>query len=89
MDRAEPIDAYQQINLIAQRRAAQQEDNNGSQPGNPDLAAQALIDTLNRDDPPFRLLLGNVAYDVAIDRYETRLKEFRAGEHVARGVDDR
>jgi NAD(P)-dependent dehydrogenase (short-subunit alcohol dehydrogenase family) len=89
MDRAEPIDAYQQIDQIAQRRAFQQEDNNGSQPGNPDLAAQALLDTINRDDPPFRLLLGNIAYDVAVDRYETRLTEFRAGEQVARAADDR
>jgi hypothetical protein len=53
------------------------------------LAAQALLDTLDRDDPPFRLLLGNVAYDAAVDRYESRLKEFRAGEQVARGADDR
>lgn len=89
MDRAEPIEAYQQIDLIAERRASQQEENNGSQPGNPDRAAQALLDTLSRDDPPFRLLLGNVAYDVAIDRYETRLKEFRADEQIARGADDR
>jgi NAD(P)-dependent dehydrogenase (short-subunit alcohol dehydrogenase family) len=89
MDRANPIDAYQQIDLILQRRASQQEENNGSQPGNPHLAAQALLETLNRDDPPFRLLLGNVAYNVAIDRYEARLKEFRAGEQVARAADDR
>jgi NAD(P)-dependent dehydrogenase (short-subunit alcohol dehydrogenase family) len=89
MDRAEPIDAYQQIDQIAQRRQFQQEENNGSQPGNPDLAAQALLDTLDRDDPPFRLLLGNIAYDVAVDRYENRLTEFRAGEQVARGADDR
>lgn len=89
MDRADPIDAYEKIDLIAQRRAFQQEDNNGSQPGNPELAAKALLDTLDRDDPPFRLLLGNVAYDVAVDRYEARLSEFRAGEQVARGADDR
>jgi NAD(P)-dependent dehydrogenase (short-subunit alcohol dehydrogenase family) len=89
MDRAEPIDAYQAVEAIAERRAFQQEDNNGSQPGNPDLAAQALLDTLAREDPPFRLLLGNVAYDVAIDRYESRLKEFRADEQIARGADDR
>lgn len=88
MDRAEPLDAYQQIDAIAERRAFQQEENNGSQPGNPDLAARALLDILSRDDPPFRLLLGNVAYDVAVDRYQTRLKEFRAGEQVARGADD-
>jgi NAD(P)-dependent dehydrogenase (short-subunit alcohol dehydrogenase family) len=89
MDRSDPIDAYQEIDAIAERRAAQQEENNGSQPGNPELAAQALLDTLERDDPPFRLLLGNVAYDVAVDRYESRLTEFRAGEEVARGADDR
>ena len=88
MDRAQPIDAYTQVDAIAQRRASQQEENNGSQPGNPDLAAQALLDTLDRDDPPFRLLLGNVAFDTAIDRYESRLQEFRAGEQVARGADD-
>ncbi len=79
----------QEIDQIAQRRAFQQEENNGSQPGNPELAAQALLDTLDLDDPPFRLLLGNVAYDVAVDRYEARLSEFRAGEQVARGADDR
>ena len=46
MDRAEPLDAYQRIDAIAERRAFQQEENNGSQPGNPDLAARALLDTL-------------------------------------------
>jgi NAD(P)-dependent dehydrogenase (short-subunit alcohol dehydrogenase family) len=89
MDRAEPIGAYQGIEAIASRRAAQREENNGSQPGNPELAAQALLDTLDRDDPPFRLLLGNVAYEVAVDRYQSRMEEFRAGEQVARGADDR
>ena len=89
MDRAEPIDAYEGIEAIRERRASQQEQNNGAQPGNPDLAAQALLDTLDRDDPPFRLLLGNVAYDVAVDRYQSRLREFQAGEQVARGADDR
>lgn len=89
MERAEPIDAYQRIDVIAERRAAQQEENNGSQPGNPELAARALLETLDRDNPPFRLLLGNVAYDTAVDRYGTRLEEFRAGEQVARAADDR
>jgi hypothetical protein len=89
MDRAEPIDAYEQQEFIARRRASQQESNNGAQPGNPELAARALLETLDREDPPFRLLLGNVAYDTAVDRYEARLAEFRAGEQVARGADDR
>ena len=85
----EPIDANQQLDFVAQRREAQAEDDNGKQPGNPELAAMALLETLSREDPPFRLLLGDVAYDVAVDRYEQRLAEFRAGEAVARGPDDR
>jgi NAD(P)-dependent dehydrogenase (short-subunit alcohol dehydrogenase family) len=88
MTRATPLEPYEQIDFIAARRRAQAEDNNGKQPGNPELAAQALLDTLDRDHPPFRLLLGNVAYDVAVDRYEQRLAEFRAGEATARTADD-
>ena len=88
MDRAQPIAAYESIDLFAERRAAQREENNGAQPGNPDLAARALLDTLDREDPPFRLLLGNVAYATAVDRYESRLREFRAGEQAARAADD-
>jgi NAD(P)-dependent dehydrogenase (short-subunit alcohol dehydrogenase family) len=89
MDRAEPIAAYDEIDALAQRRAAQREENNGQQPGNPDLAARALLETLDQDDPPFRLLLGNLAFEVAVERYEARLTEFRAGEGAARGADDR
>jgi NAD(P)-dependent dehydrogenase (short-subunit alcohol dehydrogenase family) len=89
MTRATPLEAYEGIDAIAERRRSQAAENNGAQRGNPDLAAKALLDTLERDDPPFRLLLGNTAYDVAVDRYERRLEEFRAGEATARGADDR
>jgi NAD(P)-dependent dehydrogenase (short-subunit alcohol dehydrogenase family) len=89
MARATPLEPYEQIDFISERRRAQAEENNGTQRGNPELAAKALLDTLDRDDPPFRLLLGNRAYDVAVDRYEKRLAEFRAGEATARGADDR
>ena len=88
MDRAEPIAAYEDNEVIAKRRQAQREENNGSQPGNPKLAATALLDALEADEPPFRLLLGNVAHDVAVDRYESRLAEFKKWESVARGADD-
>jgi NAD(P)-dependent dehydrogenase (short-subunit alcohol dehydrogenase family) len=89
MTRATPLEPYEQIDVLSERRRAQAEENNGQQPGNPELAARALLDTLERENPPFRLLLGNVAYDVAVDRYEKRLAEFRAGEAIARGADDR
>ena len=51
MDRAEPIDAYLEIEAIADRRTALRQENSGSERGNPDLAAQALLATLDRDDP--------------------------------------
>jgi NAD(P)-dependent dehydrogenase (short-subunit alcohol dehydrogenase family) len=89
MSRATPLEPYEKIDGLNERRRSQAEDNNGKQPGNPELAAKALLDTLEREDPPFRLLLGNVAYDVAVDRYEQRLAEFHAGEATARGADDR
>jgi NAD(P)-dependent dehydrogenase (short-subunit alcohol dehydrogenase family) len=89
MTRATPLEAYEQLDFIAERRRAQAEENNGTQRGNPELAAKALLETLDREDPPFRLPLGNIAYDVAVDRYEQRLAEFRAGEATARGADDR
>lgn len=88
MARATPLESYEQVDVLEERRRSQAEANNGTQPGNPELAARALLDTLDREDPPFRLLLGNVAYDVAVDRYEKRLAEFRAGEATARGADD-
>jgi hypothetical protein len=32
------------------------------------MIAQEALATLERDDPPFRLLVGNVAFDVAVAR---------------------
>ena len=86
MTRADRIDAYDDVLGSFYERIA--EENNGSQPGNPEKAAAALIEALDADDPPFRLLLGAMAFETAVDRYESRLDGFRAIESVARGADD-
>ncbi|AUG52414.1 oxidoreductase [Thalassospira marina] len=40
----------------------------GQQPGDPDRAAQAIITAVQAPNPPLRLLLGTLAYDIAIKR---------------------
>ena len=86
MTRADRMDAYRPALDAFYDRIA--EDNNGKQPGNPEKAATALLDALDSDDPPFRLLLGNAAFETAVNRYEPRLDGFRRIESVARGADD-
>jgi NAD(P)-dependent dehydrogenase (short-subunit alcohol dehydrogenase family) len=48
----------------------------GSQPGDPARAAQAIISAVEADEPPLRLLLGQVAFDVANARLDRLRAEF-------------
>jgi hypothetical protein len=87
MDRAEPIAAYQEIETIAARRASQQEDNTVRSRATltlPEPCSTRLAATIRRF-----VCCSATAHDTAIDRYESRLREFRAGEQVARSADDR
>jgi len=59
----------------------------GRQAGDPALAARAIIDATEAVRPPHRLLLGNQAYDGAMNKLDELRAEFRAGEAVARGAD--
>ncbi len=61
--------------------------NSGKQPGDPVRAVKAIVDAVKSPNPPGHLLLGNAAFDVSTVRLENLLKEFRAGEAVARGAD--
>ena len=49
--------------------------------------AEAIIATVERSDPPLRLPLGNVAYDVIGAEIEALRKEHASVEAVARGAD--
>jgi len=49
---------------------------NGRQPGNPDLAAQAVFTVACDAAPPLRLLLGEDAYQRATQKYNSTLAEF-------------
>jgi len=51
------------------------EENNGIQPGDPVRAAKVIIDAVNHDDPPRRLLLGAQAVAMALEAGQARAAE--------------
>jgi NADP-dependent 3-hydroxy acid dehydrogenase YdfG len=59
----------------------------GKQPGDPVLAAHAIVEAMLSPTPPHRLLLGNDAYQAATAKLEDLHKEFSAWEAVSRGAD--
>jgi NADP-dependent 3-hydroxy acid dehydrogenase YdfG len=46
---------------------------NGQQPGDPKKAAEAIIKVVESQNPPLRLLLGNDAYQVAVNKFSNLL----------------
>ena len=58
--------------------------NSGKQPGDPVLAAHAIVEAMLSPNPPHRLLLGNDAYQAATAKLEELRKEFSAWETVSR-----
>nr|BFD87775.1 SDR family NAD(P)-dependent oxidoreductase [Streptomyces sp. Xyl84] len=61
--------------------------NNGTQPGDPVRAARILIDTVNHDEPPRRLLLGAQAVAMALEAGEARAAETRKWAEVSSAAD--
>jgi NAD(P)-dependent dehydrogenase (short-subunit alcohol dehydrogenase family) len=59
----------------------------GKQPGDPVLAAHAIVKAIESPNPPHHLLLGNDAYMGAMAKLEELRKEFLAWETVSRGAD--
>jgi len=79
-----PVEAYAET-AIARRNQIQ--GYSGQQPGDPVRAAEAIIATVERSDPPLRLPLGNFAYDVMGAEIEALRKEHASVEAIARGAD--
>ena len=48
----------------------------GTQPGNPDKGAELIIEAIEAEDTPFRLLLGSDAVKFADEVLESRRKEY-------------
>jgi NAD(P)-dependent dehydrogenase (short-subunit alcohol dehydrogenase family) len=78
------IDDYAQT---AGLRRKEHDTMDGRQPGDPDRAAQAIIDTLQAEYTPFRLVLGTDAVAIARRTLEAQLAEIEAWEAVSAGTD--
>ena len=59
----------------------------GNQDGDPVRAAEAIVQAVESQNPPHRLLLGNDAYDGAMSKLDDLREEFAAWESVSRGAD--
>jgi NAD(P)-dependent dehydrogenase (short-subunit alcohol dehydrogenase family) len=84
-ERAAPIDEYgrefaQQLDAMSVRHV-------GSEPGDPLLAARAILDLVRNPNPPRKLLLGNRSYDVHVAHHQAQLAEWAQQEGLARSAD--
>lgn len=59
----------------------------GSIDSDPRLAADALLTLVDSDDPPLRLLLGSMAYDLAHDISRQRVETWSSWELVSRAAE--
>ena len=71
----------------AWKRSPQNAVNQGNQPGDPDKAGEVLVDVLENDNLPQRLLLGSDAVKVVRSALEARLDELSRWEAISARTD--
>jgi NAD(P)-dependent dehydrogenase (short-subunit alcohol dehydrogenase family) len=59
----------------------------GKQPGNPELAAQAILQAVAAEKPPLRLILGKYAQNKAKQRLAEREQERAVWEEIGKNTD--
>ncbi|WP_433350142.1 SDR family oxidoreductase [Micromonospora sp. CA-111912] len=77
-----PMEAYGPLRAELERQWAE-----GSIDSEPRLAAEALLKLVDSDDPPLRLLLGSMVYDVAFDISRRRMETWAGWEQVSRAAE--
>ncbi|WP_405091314.1 SDR family oxidoreductase [Micromonospora sp. NBC_01392] len=77
-----PIEAYAPLRAELARQWAA-----GSVDSEPRLAAEALLRLVDSDDPPLRLLLGSMVYDLAFDIARRRMDTWAGWERVSRAAE--
>lgn len=78
------IEAYKDT---AWKRSVSESTNAKQQPGDPDKAGDVIIDAIESDNYPFRLLLGSDAIKAVSTEYENRLKEIKEWEEESKKTD--
>ncbi|MEU7752976.1 SDR family oxidoreductase [Micromonospora sp. NPDC049171] len=77
-----PLPAYAPLRAELERQWA-----DGSIDSAPRLAAEALLRLVDSDDPPLRLLLGSMVYDLAFDISRRRMATWAGWEQVSRAAE--
>ncbi|MBQ1039939.1 SDR family oxidoreductase [Micromonospora sp. C81] len=77
-----PMEAYAPLRAELERQWAE-----GSIDSEPRLAAEALLRLVDSDDPPLRLLLGSMVYDLAFDVSRRRMDTWAGWEQVSRAAE--
>ncbi|KUJ69615.1 short-chain dehydrogenase [Streptomyces albus subsp. albus] len=76
------LEAYAPLRAELEKQFAE-----GSVDSDPKLAAQALLRLVDSDEPPLRLLLGSMVYDLAFDIARKRMDTWAAWEDVSRAAE--
>ena len=74
-------------NKTAGLRRIGKDKSQGSQPGDPDKGADVIIEAIESNEPPFRLLLGLDAINLADDILESRRKEYDKWRSLSQKTD--
>jgi NADP-dependent 3-hydroxy acid dehydrogenase YdfG len=53
----------------------------------PKLAAEAIMKLVNSENPPLRLILGSMVYDIAVENTEKRISTWKEWESVSRSAE--
>ncbi|MEU4704575.1 SDR family oxidoreductase [Nonomuraea dietziae] len=82
MTTASPLEAYGPLRVELEKQWAE-----GSIDSEPRLAAEALLKLVDSEEPPLRLLLGSMVYDLAFDISRRRMETWAAWEQVSRAAE--
>lgn len=82
MSLSHPIEAYGPL-----REEMAKQYSEGSVDSDPRLAAEALLKLVGSEDPPLRLILGSMVFDVAVNTYEERVNTWKQWETVSRAAE--
>ncbi|MFG1964027.1 SDR family oxidoreductase [Nonomuraea sp. NPDC049028] len=82
MTTTSPLEEYGPLRAELEKQWAE-----GSIDSEPRLAAEALLKLVDSEDPPQRLLLGSMVYDLAFDISRRRMATWAAWEQVSRAAE--
>ncbi|MFG6198293.1 SDR family oxidoreductase [Nonomuraea sp. JJY05] len=82
MTTTSPLEEYGPLRTELEKQWAE-----GSIDSEPRLAAEALLKLVDSEDPPLRLLLGSMVYDLAFDISRRRMETWAAWEQVSRAAE--